>query len=548
MKKLLLTAMAVCSFIITTAQNGSFSGGFESNTQWYQDDNGLDEDGDGVGILAPQDQLRSNNYFKLNYSFGKFTAGAQYEMYQPSPLLGYFDGYADNGIATYFANFKHKGLDITAGNFYDQFGSGLIYRSWEDHTLGVDNSIRGIRVNYQFTDYLEATGFAGNQRAAFELSEGTIQGFNTELDLGTALDIETSINVGASYVGRYQQSTSPDPDFPATVNAYSIRSDVYMDALNFGLEYVYKDPDAFILGGNALNGNYSDGRAFLFTAGYAVPGLGINAVFRSLENMGFFSDREEQGNPDLQQTINFIPGYTKQSSYAVSNIYVYAPQALLSPAEGKAGEIGGQINVVYTAKKGSILGGDKGIVFSFNYANWGGLDATFDVPNNTYEASLFSRGDRYFEEYSLEVYKKLTKDFSVKGTATQTYYDGRIIEGGTFVLNGTAIVADFLYELDKGKSVRLDVQHLSADADRGNWAATTLEYAFSSSLSIYATDLYNYDVTNIHYYSAGGSYTKGRSRIAVNYGRQRGGLICIGGVCRFVPENTGFTLNLSTNF
>ena len=264
--------------------------------------------------------------------------------------------------------------------------------------------------------------------------------------------------------------------------------------------------------------------------------------------MGFYSDREEQGNAFLQQTINFIPGYTKQSSYAVNNIYVYAPQALLSPAEGKAGEIGGQIDVVYTAKKGSLLGGKKGTTFSFNYANWSGLDATFDVPNNTYEASLFSRGDRYFEEYSLQVYKKLTDDFSVKVTGTQTYYDGRIIEGSTFVLNGTAIVTDFLYELDKGRSLRLDLQHLSADADRGNWAAATLEYAFNSSLSIYASDLYNYDITDIHYYSAGGSYTKGRSRIAVNYGRQRGGLICVGGVCRFVPENTGFTLNLSTNF
>jgi hypothetical protein len=127
MKKKLLTAFAVCSLGITVAQNGTFSGGFESNTQWYQDDNGL-------GTTAPQDQLRSNNYFKLKYSYGKFTAGAQYEMYQPSPLLGYFPRYEDNAIATYFANFRHKGLDITAGNFYDQFGSGLIYRSWEDHT------------------------------------------------------------------------------------------------------------------------------------------------------------------------------------------------------------------------------------------------------------------------------------------------------------------------------------------------------------------------------------------------------------------------------
>ena len=51
-----------------------------------------------------------------------------------------------------------------------------------------------------------------------------------------------------------------------------------------------------------------------------------------------------------------------------------------------------------------------------------------------------------------------------------------------------------------------------------------------------------------HYYSVGGSYSKGRTRLGVNYGRQRGGLICVGGVCRYVPENTGVTANLTVSF
>ena len=96
--------------------------------------------------------------------------------------------------------------------------------------------------------------------------------------------------------------------------------------------------------------------------------------------------------------------------------------------------------------------------------------------------------------------------------------------------------------------MRFDIQHLGANADRGNWAASTLEYSFSPYLSVYATDLYNYEKTDIHYFSAGGSYTKGRTRVALNYGRQRGGLICVGGVCRFVPPNSGLSMNISTNF
>ncbi|HML86108.1 MAG TPA: DUF6029 family protein [Bacteroidales bacterium] len=34
----------------------------------------------------------------------------------------------------------------------------------------------------------------------------------------------------------------------------------------------------------------------------------------------------------------------------------------------------------------------------------------------------------------------------------------------------------------------------------------------------------------------------------MSYGRQREGLLCVGGVCRQVPAATGFTLTLTTSF
>ena len=93
------------------------------------------------------------------------------------------------------------------------------------------------------------------------------------------------------------------------------------------------------------------------------------------------------------------------------------------------------------------------------------------------------------------------------------------------------------------------LQHLWTNEDRKDWAAGVLEYNFNSRLAVYAADSWNYGgEQEIHYYSLGGSYSKGRTRFGMNYGRQRGGLICVGGVCRFVPENTGFTANLTVSF
>ena len=52
----------------------------------------------------------------------------------------------------------------------------------------------------------------------------------------------------------------------------------------------------------------------------------------------------------------------------------------------------------------------------------------------------------------------------------------------------------------------------------------------------------------IHYYNFGGSYSKGINRYTVNYGRQRGGLVCTGGICRYVPESTGLSFSITTSF
>jgi hypothetical protein len=95
MKKILLCVAILYSGFTFAQDEGYFFGGFESNSQWLLDDEGLNFD-------APEDQFRSNNYFRLDYNLGKFTAGVQYETYLPAALLGYspvYDG--NNGIGTY---------------------------------------------------------------------------------------------------------------------------------------------------------------------------------------------------------------------------------------------------------------------------------------------------------------------------------------------------------------------------------------------------------------------------------------------------------------
>ncbi|MAN26087.1 MULTISPECIES: DUF6029 family protein [Mesonia] len=527
---------------------GNFYGGFESNSQWLQDDQDL-------GFTAPKDQFRSNNYFLLNYEQGKFKAGLQYESYLPRPMLGYDPVLEGNQIANYYVNFTDKSLDITAGYFYEQFGSGLILRAWENRQLGINTALKGVRVKYDFTDFWNVTGVYGEQRVGFETSDGVIQGVDTSLDLGQLLSVkDLFVDLGGSYVSRYQDNNGI-AKIPTTVNAYAGRVDLFYKNFYANFEGVYKEPDVLANEGQITNNaNLYKGNALLLTLGYAKSGLGISSTLRRLENFSFFADRLAEGNQFNRQRINYVPALTKQHDYLLSNIYVYNPQPrLLMLDTQQAGEMGGQLDIYYTIKKETALGGKYGTKLSANFAYWGGLDAEFDVDTDSYSSKFIgSGGPRYFREATLEIKKRWNKELSGIYYYTNTRIDKGITDGsplGVKDIKANIAVAEHTYRLGNGKSVRLELQHLWTEQDRKNWAASVLEYNFSSSFGLYAADSWNYGGEGeIHYYNVGGSYTQGRTRVALNYGRQRGGLICVGGVCRFVPENTGLTLNLTTSF
>ncbi|MEX2350721.1 MAG: DUF6029 family protein, partial [Flavobacteriaceae bacterium] len=293
---------------------GNFNGGFESNSQWLQDD-------EGINILAPQEQFRANNYFSLNYNLGKFTAGIQYESYLPVPLLGYAPELEGNGVGTYYLNFKHKSLDITAGYVYEQFGSGLIFRSWEDRQLGINSAIKGVKVIFTPLDYLLVKGVYGEQRYGFETSEGAIQALDATFDVGYFLDVdELFLDIGGSYVGRYQDNLG-SIKVPTTVNAYAGRIDLGYKNFFAGMEAIHKEPDVLVNEGMVTNDEeLYKGSAILVNLGYAQRGFGVNTSLRRLENFGFYADRFAEGNQYNQQLINYTPALTKQHDYLLSNI------------------------------------------------------------------------------------------------------------------------------------------------------------------------------------------------------------------------------------
>jgi len=545
MKKIILIALALFTFQ-AYSQEKNISGSFISNSQYYLDDN-------KTGDFNEDNRFRSNNYLKIDGNYNNFSIGIQLEGYAPQAILNYSPTFnKEIGLGNYYLNYKTKKLDITAGHFYEQFGNGLILRSWEDKELGINNALVGGRINYSPTKEIYLTALYGKQRAGFKLSDGEILGFNSEISLSDLFKLQKStINFGFSAVSRIQEVENSVPEFTKNTNAYSGRLNISSGNIYSNIEYVLKNEDALVEFQNVKTDKLAEGNAFVFNTGYSKKGLGIDATFRRLENMNFFSDREQDGNVYNQQVVNYIPSLTKQHDYSLSNIYVYQAQPKLSfNPIGKAGEIGTQIDIYYNLKKGTLLGGKYGTKLALNYSTWYGLKANYDLVNRTYSSDFLGFGKKYFTDANIEIRKKWSKKWSSIITYTNLYYNKRYVEETVGEVNANIFILESTYKFSNKKSLRIEGQHLWTQDDKKNWWASTVELNLSPKVSFYATDMYNYgnELKKIHYYNFGGSYTKNNTRIALNYGRQRGGLLCVGGVCRVVPESTGFSLALNTSF
>ena len=498
--------------------NGHLSGSFESYTQLYQKDT-------KINAILPQDRVGSNNYLKLDYKYKQFTVGLQFESYLPT-VAGYPFLINESKIANKYFKYTGNKFSVQVGDFYEQFGSGLVFRSWENRQIGINNALEGLNVQVQPVDFIKLKAVYGRQRNIFQYSNSVVRGVDVEFDFSqlkkSVPPPKTKFALGLSYVGRYQQYTGPDPDFPATAKALAARMDIRGGAGSLSLEYVHKQKDPHLQN----NFDMSTGKALLLNASYAKNKLGINLNFRGLENMDFRGERDAIG-PNM--LVNYIPALTRQHDYLTTNIYLYNPQAY--------GEVGGQFELFYNLSKTAA----KSSKLAVNFSHYRSLDD----PDK-----ILSFGDeKYFQDFNVEWKKKWNSKWNTVLAFHNVFHNKSVIEGGLYDdIKANILLLNATYKYAKAKSFRFELQHLFTEQDNGNWAAAVTEFSFAPKWIFYVSDLYNYGKTDLHYPVIGGSYSKSGTRFGLSYGRQRAGLFCVGGVCRLVPAASGLTATLTTTF
>lgn len=547
--KLVMYAVLICSVwcVVQAQTGGTLRANFQLDAQQYSQDTIIKAE-------QPPEKVSSMGFLSLIYSYDKFEAGMRYEGFF-NPLVGIDPKYTGSGIPFRYAMYRNDEVEATVGNFYEQFGSGMILRLYQDWALGVDNSIDGLRIKATPLNGLQLTGVVGKQRSYFSLGPGIVRGVDADINLNE-MDIfgqgwlgeDVQVRLGASGVSKYQPSSDPLLKIPLNVFAYSTRARVSSGGFNVYGEWAYKINDP----SEANSKSFNPGNGLYVSAAYSGTGLGVNLIFKRIDNMDFRSDRAAAIN---SLTLSFLPALTKQHTYRLATMFPYATQP--------NGEIGLQGEVVYTFPKNSFLGGKYGTTVTVNYANLHNLDSTLtdtSVNRFTYESKFFAFGKTLlFNDLNIEVSHIWSKSFkSTVMFATQSYQRD-IIEGKNEygLIHPTIAVLEGTYTINSTNALRCELQHLgvSADsvkADKNNWAFGLLEYTYNSNWYFTVFDEWNYGNHNeqekIHYYSGAVAFVKNTTRVSFGYGRQRAGILCVGGVCRVVPAANGLTLSVTSSF
>ncbi len=519
---------------------GKIRGNFQLDMQYYQEDT-------IIGAEEVPERILSNGFLNLVYTNGGFSAGFRYESYM-NALLGFPEGYQGNGIPYRYASFDQKQFSITVGNFYEQFGNGLAFRTYEERGLGYDNAMDGIRIKYRPLKGVEITGLTGKQRLFFDYGEGIVRGLDADVYMNDLIprlkESKTRILLGASAVSKYQADQDSRFVLPENVALFGGRANITRGRFNLNTEYAYKvnDPSA------DNNFIYRPGEALFIQTSYSQKGLGIVLAAKRNDNMSFRSDRGES----LQNLlINFIPALTKQHTYnLLATLYPYATQL--------NGEMAFQADLIYKFKKGTLLGGKRGMDIQLNYSTANNLDTTRlndeDGKRLGYEADYFDVGEVYFKDFNVMLTKKFSSKVKGRFTYANLVYDQDVIEGkpGAPKIYANIGIADVTYKFDIRNSIRTEAQFLITEQDQGDWATLLIEYSYSPHWFVAFLDQYNYGNPDpskrVHYYNGSFGYNDKGNRITLSYGRQRAGIFCVGGVCRVVPASSGVFLSITSSF
>lgn len=533
MRKLTLLLVLSVGMVYYAHAQGQLTGDLMVNTNFYDRDTVI-----GANTSQYQHELSSSEaWLFLNYELNGFNFSTRFDLFHNSPLLDPNEVYTDQGLAFYSVSKSVGKLDITAGHFYDQFGSGILFRAFEDRNLGLDYAVQGLRIKYNFSENTMLKAFTGRQKNRFSLHPQVMKGANIEhvsiwgdqaifvsgaAYLNRTID-QNTMNQLATAINSYKLADRFIPRY--NVHAFSLYNTLSYKKISWYIEYAQKSKEAIKdkAGDQFI---FRDGHVIYSVLNYSTKGFGASLQYKKSNT---FSMRSSPFDELLIGTMNYMPPMSKQNAKTLLARYSISAQEF--------GEESAQLELTYSPNKHTSFGGN------FSYV---------EDEENT----------KLFHEINLSAYHKWNKKFKTKFGAQNVYYnklvyenhldnylDGSVEDAVVKTLTG---FVELTYKIDRKRSLRSELQYLQTEQDHGDFFFGLLEYSMAPHWSFSVADMINTKpkkiATKEHYYNFTAVYTLNQTRFSIGYMKQVEGVVCTGGICRVEPAFSGVKFNLTTNF
>ncbi len=540
MKKLALLSLLFLASSNLFAQ-GTFSGDLMMNLNFFHQDTNIKASGNPLYDNALSG---SDGWLTMRYAISGFTFFARADAFNNSNLKNPVTANTDFGIGAWNITKEMEDLTISVGTIYDQIGSGILFRAYEDRGLLIDNALVGIELKYKFAENFYLKGFTGQQKNNNSDNDlvnnvryaPVIKGLNAEGDFSVG---KARIAPGLGILNRTLDAGSMNA-VAATINgqdtgkrflpkynmyAFSLYNNLVYKNFSWYVEGAYKTHEA-ILKDNILQDEA--GNVAYTSINYGKKGIALSLSGKRTEN---FVMRTSPNETVLKGMLNWQP-----------IIAVLRPLRLMSrytPASQDISEMAGTANLV--------LSPNDVTSFTLTYTNSNTL-ANQKLYREAYVEGIYQGLDKWiFEggvqyiEYNILLYQNRSSstDFPIQYAITP--------------------FAEVTYKINDKKSLRFEAQYMNAERDYGSWAFALLEYNVAPMWSISVSDMYNIvpnkGIDNInyknpgnHYYSLFTACTKGPHRFTLAYVKQVDGINCTGGVCRYEPAFSGIKAMINTSF
>lgn len=595
--KLLATALAALVVAAPLhAQNDGDGKKFTLHGSVQSDVLTFAQEDNNIGTGTYDDDFMTNTYAELHLLNKYLQAGARFE-YLDHPLPGFESDFKGWGLPYFYVKGSYKQAELTLGDFYDQFGSGLIFRTYEERSLGIDNSLRGARLAIKSIPGVSLKLLGGQQRyywhhrnldscspwtwgADLELSFDqwikALENNGTRLTLGFSAVSNHAGKESEIAVTRPTGETDPITgqavngtytlNMPKNVGAYDVRLNLQKGPWALLAEYAWKGQDPSSSNGYIFGKKHSrsNGSALLLSGSWSKRGASLLVQAKRSEDMAYRS-RRTIDKKSTAAYINHLPAFSMQHTYTLAALYPYATQ--MTP-----GEWAFQAEAGYHFKRKTALGGKYDTHVKLNFSHIRAIDQRY--PDETWtnttggtgaSSRFFKMGtETYYQDVNVQIEKKLTRQFKLNFMYSAQRYNKRVVEGeGEDAVKSHIFVAEGKYQFSPKVTLRAEAQYLHTRQDQKDWWFGLVELSLLPHFMFTISDQFNANVPTytadgavdesqgthkVHYLMGSVTYTHKAHRLQVSYGKTRAGYNCSGGVCRFVPASKGLQASYTFNF